>query len=201
MTDARNLHDAFVDELRDAYDAERQITKALPQLITAATSPELRSAFESHLEETHRQVGRLEEVFDLLGEPAKGKRCEGVAGILEEGRALLAGDFDDATMDACLIASAQRVEHYEMAAYGTLVAWAEAMGHEDVIGLFRQSLEEEKGADRALSALAEAGINLRASDLAMDGGSIAQDDEDDDREVGQTRAQSVTAGRKPSSRT
>jgi ferritin-like metal-binding protein YciE len=201
MTDARNLHDAFVDELRDAYDAERQITKALPQLITAATSPELRSAFESHLEETHRQVGRLEEVFDLLGEPAKGKRCEGVAGILEEGRALLAGDFDDATMDACLIASAQRVEHYEMAAYGTLVAWAEAMGHEDVIGLFRQSLEEEKGADRALSALAEAGINLRASDLAMDGGSIAQDDEDDDREVAQTRAQSVTAGRKPSSRT
>jgi ferritin-like metal-binding protein YciE len=166
MSDARNLHDALIDELRDVYDAERQITRALPQLVKTASSPELRSVFESHLEETRTHVARLEEVFELLGEQARGKRCEGVAGILEEGRALMAGEFDANTMDACIIASAQRVEHYEMAAYGTLIAWAEAMGHDPVVHLLRQTLDEEKAADRLLSALAESGINLLASDVA-----------------------------------
>ena len=138
----------------------------MPKLIKAATSPELRRAFESHLLETRDHVARLEDVFGLLDEKARGKRCEGVAGILEEGKAILEDAFDDATMDACLIASAQRVEHYEMAAYGTLVAWAEAMGHDRVTGLLRQTLDDEVGADRKLSALAEGGINLRASQTA-----------------------------------
>ncbi len=124
MAKAGTLHDAFIDELRDAYDAEKQVTKALPKMMKAASSPELRAAFEAHLEETRGQIRRLEEVFASLDEKVRGKHCDGVAGIIEEGKSVMEEDFDDATMDACLIAAAQRVEHYEMAAYGTLVAWA-----------------------------------------------------------------------------
>src|ERR1700730_2813763 len=132
MAEDRTLHDAFIDELRDAYDAEKQITKALPKMAKAASSPELRAAFESHLEETRGQITRLEEVCASLDEKVRGKHCDGMAGIIEEGKSAMEEDFDDATMDACLIASGQRVEHYEMAAYGTLVAWARVMGHVDV---------------------------------------------------------------------
>jgi ferritin-like metal-binding protein YciE len=178
MADARHLHDAFIDELRDAYDAERQITKALPKLVKAATSPELKAAFESHLEETREHVNRLEEAFGLLDEKVRGKHCEGVAGILEEGKSVMGEDFDDDTMDACLIASAQRVEHYEMAAYGTLVAWAEAMGHSDVVDLLRQTLDEEKAADQALTGLGEGGINMRASKGADDEDEADREDDD-----------------------
>src|SRR5687768_8413456 len=117
MAEAGSLHDAFVDELRDTYDAEKQVTKALPRMMKAASSPELRAAFEAHLEETRAQIVRLEEVFGSLDEKVRGKRCEGIAGILEEGKSVMEEDFEDTTMDACLIASAQRVEHYEMAAY------------------------------------------------------------------------------------
>ena len=116
------LHDAFLDELRDTYDAEKQLTKALPKLAKTATSAELRDAFESHLEETRGHVDRLDQVFPALGEKPRGKHCEGIAGIIEEGKSIMEEDFDEVTMDACLIAAAQRAEHYEMAAYGTLVA-------------------------------------------------------------------------------
>jgi ferritin-like metal-binding protein YciE len=163
------LHDAFLDELRDAYDAEKQVLKALPKMARAATSPDLRSAFESHLEETRGQVDRLEQVFASLDERVRGKHCEGVAGIIEEGKGVMEEEFDDMTMDAALIASAQRVEHYEMAAYGTLVAWAEAMGHTDAARLLQQTLDEEKATDKKLSGLAEGGINQSAADAAHPG--------------------------------
>jgi len=160
------LHDAFVDELRDSYDAEKQLTKALAKLAKAATSPQLRAAFENHLEETRGQIERLEQVFELLDEKVKGKHCDGIAGIIEEGKSVMEEDFDDATMDACLIASGQRAEHYEMAAYGTLVAWARGLGQTEAADLLQQTLDEEKAADKKLSQLAEGGINQEAADAA-----------------------------------
>ena len=166
MSDAGTLHDAFVDELRDIYDAEKQLTKALPKLARNASSPDLRSAFESHLEETRGQVERLEQVFESLEEKARGKHCDGIAGIIEEGKSIMEEDFDETTMDACLIASGQRAEHYEMAAYGTLVAWARAMGHSTAAKLLQQTLDEEKAADKKLTSLAEGGINQEAADAA-----------------------------------
>jgi ferritin-like metal-binding protein YciE len=164
MAEAGTLHDAFIDELRDAYDAEKQITKALPKMAKAASSPELRAAFEAHLEETRGQISRLEEVFGSLDEKVRGKHCDGMEGIIAEGKAAMEEDFDDATLDACLIASAQRVEHYEMAAYGTLVAWARAMGHTEAADLLEQTLDEEKATDEKLTGLAESGINQEAAD-------------------------------------
>ena len=166
MAEPGTLHDAFIDELRDAYDAEKQLIKALKKMAKAATSPELRDAFESHMQETEGQVSRLEEVFGLLEEKPRGKHCEGVAGIIEEGKGVMEEDFDEGTLDACLIASGQRAEHYEIAAYGTLVAWARAMGHNEVAELLEQTLDEEKAADEKLTALAESGINQEAADKA-----------------------------------
>ena len=166
MAEQGTLHDAFLDELRDAYDAEKQLTKALPKMAKAATSPGLRKAFESHLEETRGHVTRLEQVFATLDEKVRGKHCDGIAGIIEEGDAVMKEDFDEATMDACLIAGGQRAEHYEMAAYGTLVAWARAMDHNDAADLLQETLNEEKAADEKLSSLAESGINQEAAATA-----------------------------------
>jgi ferritin-like metal-binding protein YciE len=129
MPEAETLHDAFVEELRDTYDAEKQLIKALPKLARAASATSLRDAFEAHLEETLGHVERLERIFEDLDEAARGKHCEGIAGIISEGKSITEKALDDAAMDACLIAAGQRAEHYEMAAYGTLVAWAEGMGH------------------------------------------------------------------------
>ena len=166
MAEPGTLHDAFIDELRDTYDAERQLTKALPKLAKAATNPKLREAFESHLEETQGQIERLEQVFESLDEKVRGKHCDGIAGIIDEGKSIMDEDFDEATMDACLIAAGQRAEHYEMAAYGTLVAWAEVMGHSEAARLLQENLDEEKAADEKLSGLAEGGINQTAADEA-----------------------------------
>jgi ferritin-like metal-binding protein YciE len=163
MPEPGTLHDAFLDELRDTYDAELQVTKALPTMVNAATSPKLKAAFEAHLKETRGQVSRLEKAFANLEEKVQGKHCDGMAGILKEGKAVMAEDFDETTMDACLIASAQRVEHYEMAAYGTLVAWARSMSHSEVADLLEETLNEEKSADSRLSLLARDGINRKAS--------------------------------------
>jgi ferritin-like metal-binding protein YciE len=179
MAESGTLHDAFIDELRDTYDAERQLLKALPKLAKASTSPDLRAAFEAHLEETRGQVERLEEVFASLDEKVRGKHCDGIAGIIEEGKSVMEEDFDEVTMDACLIASGQRAEHYEMAAYGTLVAWARAMGHDDAADLLEQTLDEEKAADEKLTALAEGGINEEAANAAHPDG----DDEDAEETV------------------
>ena len=162
------LQDAFVDELQDSYDSEKQLIKALKKMSKAAKDDDLRIAFETHLKETHGQVERLEQVFGLLDEKVKGKHCDGIAGIIEEGSSVMDEDFDDATMNACLIASGQRAEHYEMAAYGTLVAWARVLGHDDAADLLQQTLDEEKAADKKLSALAEAGINDDAAGAGAD---------------------------------
>ena len=166
MAEAGTLHDAFIDELRDTYDAEKQLSKALPRLAKAASNPQLREAFENHLEETRNQIERLEQVFESLDEKARGKHCDGIAGIIEEGKSIMEEEFDDSTMDACLIAAGQRAEHYEIAAYGTLIAWAQAMGHTEAAKLLQQTLEEEEGADEKLSALAESGINQSAAEAA-----------------------------------
>ena len=169
MAEHVTLHDAFVDELRDSYDAEKQLIKALGKLAKAAHSAELRTAFETHLEETRGHVERLEQVFESLDEKARGKHCDGIAGIIEEGSSVLDEDFDEVTMDACLIAAGQRAEHYEMAAYGTLVAWARGMGHTEAADLLEATLKEEKAADKTLTALAEGGINQGAADGANPG--------------------------------
>ena len=163
MAESGTLHDAFLDELRDAYDAEKQLLKALPKMAKAASAEELRAAFEAHLEETKVQVDRLEQVFASLEEKVRGKHCDGIAGIIEEGKSVMEESFDDATMDACLIASGQRAEHYEMAAYGTLIAWARTMGHTQAARLLQQTLDEEKAADEKLSGLADDGINQEAA--------------------------------------
>jgi ferritin-like metal-binding protein YciE len=179
------LHDAFIDELRDTYDAEKQLIKALPKMAKAASSPELRKAFEAHLEETREQVSRLEQVFESLDEKVRGKHCEGMAGIVEEGKSMMEEDFDDEAMDAVLIASAQRVEHYEMAAYGTLVAWAREMGHTEAAELLEETLNEEKAADEKLTTIAEGGINQQAAQ----GAHGEQDEEDDEEEAPRARRQ------------
>jgi ferritin-like metal-binding protein YciE len=163
MAETKILHDAFVDELRDAYDAEKQLTKALPKMAKAANSDELKTAFEDHLRETQGHVTRLEEVFASLDEKVQGKHCDGIAGIIEEGKNVMEEDFDEATMDACLIAGGQRAEHYEMAAYGSLVAWAQAMGHEEAAELLQANLDEEKAADEKLTSIAEGGVNEQAA--------------------------------------
>src|ERR1700681_2538385 len=166
MAEAGTLHDAFLDELKDSYDAEKQLTKALPKLAKAATSAQLRAAFESHLEETREHVARIEQAFEMLEEKAKGKHCDGMAGIIAEGSSVMEEEFDAATLDACLVASGQRAEHYEMAAYGTLVAWARTLGHDDVATLLERTLDEEKAADAKLTKLAESGINQKAAQAA-----------------------------------
>jgi ferritin-like metal-binding protein YciE len=177
MAEQGTLHDAFLDELRDAYDAEKQLTKALPRLAKAATSGPLRKAFEGHLAETRGHVEKLEQVFASLDEKVRGKHCDGIAGIIDEGKSVMEEDFDDTTMDACLIAAGQRAEHYEIAAYGTLVAWAKAMGHDEAAGLLDEILEEEKAADQKLTSLAEAGINESAAASAHPEG---EEDEEED---------------------
>ena len=184
MAEMGTLHDAFLDELRDTYDAEKQLTKALPKMVKASTSAALRDAFEAHLEETRQQVERLEQVFASLDEKARGKHCDGMAGIIEEGEAILEEDFDETTTDACLIAAAQRVEHYEMAAYGTLVAWARVLEHTDAADLLQETLDEEKAADEKLSAIAEGGINQAAADAAQEGEDEGEQEADDEKEVG-----------------
>jgi ferritin-like metal-binding protein YciE len=192
MAEAGTLYNAFIDELRDAYDAEKQLTKALPKMAKAASSPALRTAFEAHLEETRGQIERLEQVFGGLDEKVRGKHCDGIAGIIEEGKGVMEEDFDDATMDACLIAGGQRAEHYEMAAYGTLIAWAKALGHMDAVDLLQQNLDEEEAADEKLSALAEGGINQSAADKA-------HTDEEDEEEVEAEEPVAVAAkGGRPS---
>jgi ferritin-like metal-binding protein YciE len=190
MAEAGTLHDAFIDELRDAYDAEKQLTKALSKMAKAASSPQLRAAFESHLEETRGQIERLEQVFQGLDEKVRGKHCDGIEGIIEEGKSVMEEDFDDTTMDACLIASGQRAEHYEMAAYGTLVAWARAMGHTEAAELLEETLNEEKAADAKLTKLAEGGINQEAADAAH-----PEEDEDEEDDEKPAKAAAPSRGR------
>jgi ferritin-like metal-binding protein YciE len=163
MAEKNTLHDAFLDELRDMYHAEKQLTSALPKLAKKAKSPDLSEAFRSHLAETENHVTRLEQVFAELGETAKAKTCDGMKGIIAEANEMIGESYDDQTMDAVLIASAQRAEHYEIAAYGTLVTWARTMEHDSAADLLQQNLDEEKAADEKLTDIAESGINEQAA--------------------------------------
>ncbi len=194
MADTGTLHAAFIDELRDSYDAEKQLVKALPKLARAASNDALRGAFESHLAETREHVTLLEQVFATIDEKVSGKHCDGIAGIIEEGAALMEEDFDEVTMDACLIAAGQRAEHYEIAAYGTLAAWAKAMGHHEAAAILGQILDQEKAADETLSSLAEGGINQEAAELAHPGDAdeAESDAKPSKAAAGSTRARKTT---------
>ena len=153
----------MIEEIRDLYDAERQLVKALPRMAKGASSDDLRSLIGAHLGETQEHVKRLERAFEMLDERPRGKHCAGIAGIIKEGSALLEEDFDGAVLDAGIIAGAQRAEHYEMGAYGSVIAWARQLGESEVASLLEQTLEEEKGADKKLTALAENSINQEAA--------------------------------------
>ena len=164
MPKLASLDDLLVHELQDIYHAEHQILKALPKMVKAATHPDLKQAFEAHRRETEGQVRRLEQAFKLLGVPARGKKCEGMAGLLEEGRKMMEEEADTAVMDAALIASAQKVEHYEIAGYGCVCTYAEMLGYDQVHELLGQNLDEEETTDQKLTALAESVINQEAED-------------------------------------
>ncbi len=152
------------DQVADIYYAEKQILKTLPKMAKATTNDELRTAFTDHAEETKAQIARLEEVFAALDLPVKGKKCPAIDGILEEGSEIMDEFSDDAALDAGLVAAAQKVEHYEIASYGSMCAWAEQLGLEDVVSLITETLEEEKGADEKLSNIAEEVVNIEADE-------------------------------------
>jgi ferritin-like metal-binding protein YciE len=153
------LEDLYLHSLRDTYNAEQQITKALPKIIKKVSSEELQEALQNHLEETEQQINRLDQIFDRLGQKSSGVKCAGMEGLLKEGDELFKEDASDAVLDAGIIVAAQKVEHYEIAAYGSLCTWAEALGYEEDLELLKQTIEEEKTADEKLTELAEAGVN------------------------------------------
>ena len=179
-----SLRDLYIEELQDLYSAEGQIIDALPQMSAAATTPDLKGAFDEHLEQTRVQRERLELIFKALGKRPGDQPCAGMEGLLNEGRERLRQDGPDDVKDAALIAAAQRVEHYEMAAYGTLVAWAQVLEHTEAADLLQETLDEEKAADEKLSAIAEGGINQAAADAAHEGEDEGDQEADDEEEVG-----------------
>src|SRR6478672_965063 len=156
---AKSLQELFVEELRDAYDGEKRLTKALPRMAKAAESEELQAAFTNHLRETERQIQRLEQVFRTIGEPVRGKKCDGLMGIIEEGKSAIDELEEGPVLDAALIAGGQRAEHYEIAAYGTLAYFAEMLGNDKAKELLGQTLDEEKAADEKLSVIAKSKVN------------------------------------------
>ncbi len=158
-----NLQELLVHQLKDIYNAEQQIVKALPKMVKGVENPTLAQALQTHLRETETQVQRLEQVFERLGMPARGKKCKGMEGLLEEGKEVMQEDMDDETRDAALISAAQRVEHYEMAGYGTVRTYAQLMGERDAAKLLQTTLDEEGLTDKKLTQLAES-INVEAMD-------------------------------------
>ena len=162
MADERHpLHDLFEDEIKDLYSAENQILKALPKMAKNTTNPQLKAAFLKHLEETKGHVARLEQIAEALDFTPRGKKCKGMEGLLEEGKEVM-GEFDDDTLDAGMIGAAQKVEHYEIAAYGTARAHAELLGYTKAARLLQQTLDEEGRTDKKLSQLAESIVNVEA---------------------------------------
>ena len=163
MADEKTLDDLFLDTLKDIYYAEKQIVKALPKMAKAANSPALKAGFEQHLEETEGHVERLEQIFELIGKPARGKTCDAILGILEEGKSIMDEFKGTVALDAGLVSAAQAVEHYEMARYGTLRTWAQQLGMKEAVGLLEATLKEEEAADRKLSQVAVADVNRKAA--------------------------------------
>ena len=157
-----DLHKLFLDELADIYNAEQQLIKALPKLAKAAESDDLRSGFEEHLEQTREHASRVEQVFEHLGESLKSKTCQAMKGLIAEGEDIMKEQKGTCALDAGLISAAQKVEHYEIASYGTLVTWVEQMGHSEAAQLLRETLQEEKSTDEKLTQIAKSTANQRA---------------------------------------
>jgi ferritin-like metal-binding protein YciE len=170
--ESQTLKELYIEELKDIYSAETQLVKALPKMAEAATSGELSKGFEDHLEQTKGHVRRLEQIFDQLGEKPTGKKCKGMEGLVEEGKEMIDDEFEGETLDSGLISAAQRVEHYEIAAYGTVRAFAEILGQDQAVQLLEQTLQEEKDTDQKLTDLASE-INVQAA-----GGSAPGSDEE-----------------------
>jgi ferritin-like metal-binding protein YciE len=161
--DIKAMDDLFVHTLRDMYYAERQILNALPEMVEKASDPQLKQAFQSHLAETKNQVGRLNQIFRLYDQEPSGVDCPAIDGIIEEADDVTGEVADSSVLDAALIAAAQAVEHYEISRYGTLIAWAKQLGRNDCAELLQKNLEEEKAADKKLTAVAESQVNRRAA--------------------------------------
>jgi ferritin-like metal-binding protein YciE len=159
----KDLNELFLDTLKDIYYAEKQILKSLPKMAKAANSDELRAAFEKHEGETEGQIDRLEQIFELLGKPARGKKCEAIEGILDEGKEIMDEYKGASALDAGLLAAAQAVEHYEISRYGTLKSWAGKLGMKDAGRLLDQTLAEEKKTDETLTKIAETAVNAEAA--------------------------------------
>jgi ferritin-like metal-binding protein YciE len=173
-----SIQDLLIDQMADLYDAEKQLVKALPKMAKAASNDQLKDAIESHLEQTRGQVERLERAFAMLGARAKGKPCAAMKGLVEEGRQTIEEDLPEPLMDSAIIAAAQKVEHYEIAGYGTVTAWAQSLGLDDVAGLLSETLNEEKGADERLTEVNEAILE----DVE---GVASREDEEDEAAEGQ----------------
>jgi len=158
-----SLQSLFLEELKDIYHAEKQLVQALPRIAKAANSPELRDAFASHLKETEGHVERLQQIFQELGHAARGKRCKGMEGLLEEGKEIMEEEGEEPVIDAALISAAQRVEHYEIAAYGCLRTYAGLLGYDNAVKLLSETLSEEEAADEKLNSIAESKVNAEAA--------------------------------------
>jgi len=163
MAEEKTLDDLFLDTLKDIYYAEKQIVKTLPKMAKAATSPQLKAGFEEHLEETEGHVERLEQIFELIGKPARGKTCDAILGIIEEGKSIMDEFKGTQALDAGLVSAAQAVEHYEMARYGTLKTWAAQLGLKEAVTLLDATLKEEEAADQKLSQVAMTDANKKAA--------------------------------------
>jgi ferritin-like metal-binding protein YciE len=186
------MQDLLIAELKDLYSAETQLVKALPKMAKGAAAPALRKAFEDHLVQTQEQVSRLEEIFETLGTSPRGKKCKGMEGLLEEATEMLEEEGDENVKDAGIIASAQRVEHYEIAAYGSSLAFATQLGHTEIAELLETTLNEEKAADQLLSTIAEEEVNIAAPGMEAD----AMGEDDDSAEGTKKKAASGSATRK-----
>ena len=169
------LQELYLEQLKDIYDAEQQLVKALPKMAKQATNEELRAAFEQHLEQTEEQVSRLERIFEELGEKPKGHKCKAMLGLIEEGKELMQEDAAEDVMDAGLICAAQKIEHYEIATYGCLRTYAEMLGFDEQADLLQETLDEEKDTDENLTELAVSCINLEAEE-----GEEAEEEEEEE---------------------
>ena len=201
------LRKLYIDELKDLYSAEKQLVRALPKMVKAATAPELKRAFQTHLEETKRQVDRLEQVFEGLEASPRGKKCVGMEGLIEEAQELIGEEPEPEVLDAGLISKAQHVEHYEMAGYGTVRSYALLLGESEQAALLQQTLDEEGRTDKLLTELAEGAINLEAALAGDESESSRGSKRPADREVSRSaksemggRGQGTATSRKPAGR-
>ena len=203
MPNLDSLEELFKDELKEIFDAEKQLTKALPKLAKKATSTELQTAFEDHLQETEMHVERLEQVFDQLGMAPRARASKAMRNLIAEGSDMIAEAEDDATRDALMIAAAQKVEHYEIAAYGTLRTWANVLGRRDAAGLLDETLDEEKETDQRLTQIAESSINEAAAAHSREEEEEEEEEEDEElrrMRTGRARSRRMAAADRGRSR-